>query len=96
MVSWASSQDRNCDPLPFSLTITEPPAHGTTSVITGIGTQRGVLKLGSDPTGCLTRPREAQEVMYQSDAGFQGTDTLTYRVQTRNGSWTTTVTINVQ
>jgi hypothetical protein len=92
----ASFFHNDCSPEAFSVTITQPPAYGTTSIITGMVTGGGTLRTGSDPNGCLSRPKQAQKVMYRSNSGFHGTDTVTYEVQGRSGGWTSTVTINVQ
>jgi hypothetical protein len=94
-VGSATSFDKNCSPLPVTVTITQPPANGTASVVAGT-VEGGTLKAGTDPGDCMARPRQGQKVMYRSNAGFHGTDTLIYHVVGSRTSWTTTVTINVR
>jgi hypothetical protein len=90
------SWDANCKPLATSVTIISQPSNGKVTVVPGAS----VIAVAAPPSGsklqCAGKSMTGNQIMYRSNPGFRGTDTLAYKVLYANGkSGSTTVTINV-
>jgi hypothetical protein len=85
-----------CKPLGASITITSQPTNGKVTIVPGVsivpvGTQSG--NVGR----CAGKSISGNQIMYKSNAGFRGIDTLAYEVRYGNGkSASTIITINVR
>jgi hypothetical protein len=85
-----------CKPLGASITITSQPINGKVTIVPGVsivpvGTQSG--NVGR----CAGKSISGNQIMYKSNAGFRGIDTLAYEVRYGNGkSASTIITINVR
>jgi len=90
------SWDRNCKPLATSVTITSRPSNGKVTVIQGVSTLPPTTLRSGSTGDCAGKPVTGNQIMYQSNPGFRGADTLAYKVMYGNGnSGSTTITINV-
>jgi hypothetical protein len=91
------SWDRNCRPLATSVTITSQPSNGKVTVVQGVSTLPPTTPRSGSTGDCAGKSITGNQIMYQSNPGFRGTDTLAYRVTYGNGkSGSTTLTINVR
>lgn len=90
--AWA--RDRNCNAQSVSITITRPPTNGKISIVSGtVVAERA--RVGT--TRCPENQQiDGKKIMYRSDPGFHGTDTVTYKVGSKAGNWSEAITINVQ
>jgi hypothetical protein len=91
------SWDAKCKPLATTVTITSKPSHGTVTVVPGMS----IVAVSAAPSGstahCAGKSVTGTRIIYQSNSGFRGTDTLAYKVRYSNGnSGATIITINVQ
>ena len=90
------SWDRNCKPLATSVTITSQPSNGKVTVIQGVSTLPPTTPRSGSTGDCAGKSVTGNQIMYQSNPGFRGTDTLAYKVMYGNGkSGSTTIIINV-
>ena len=80
MLSHERSWDDNCAARSSQVTITRKPANGTVSVVSAQSTiPASTPRFGS--TGkCAGKPVSGNQVMYRSNPGFHGTDTVSYDV----------------
>jgi hypothetical protein len=91
------SWDANCKPLATSVTITKQPSNGNVTVVPGVSVIAVSTPQSASTGRCGGKSVTGNHVLYRSNPGFRGTDTLAYKVQYGNGrSATTTVTIDVQ
>ncbi len=94
-IGTAWGRDKNCKPLAVTVTVTRGPSNGHISVVdaTVIAAQ---VRVGSPEAQCGERRQIAgKKIMYRSNPGFHGTDTVTYSVTSRVGTFSSTVTVNV-
>jgi hypothetical protein len=94
-VGGPAAWDKNCNSLPISVTITRKPTNGTISVVDGT-VQPSQLRVGSDAGHCVGKPIAGKKIMYQSQPGFRGADSVSYAVKSKGGNWSTTVSIDVR
>jgi hypothetical protein len=91
------SWDRNCKPLATSVTITSQPSNGKVTVIQGVSTLPPTTPRSGSTGDCAGKSVTGSQIMYRSNPGFRGADTLAYKVMYGNGkSGSTTITINVR
>jgi hypothetical protein len=92
--AWA--REKNCKPLPTTITITRKPANGQVSVVDASVTAARQL-VGSGSNNCPAGQQIAgKKIIYRSNAGFHGVDTVSYDAQSRAGRFSKTVTITVR
>jgi hypothetical protein len=93
-VSYAWARDQNCNAVPLNVAVTRPPTNGEISIVSA------TVTAARRRVGTSSCPEDQQiagkKIMYRSNPGFQGTDTVTYHVESKVGSWSDTITINVQ
>jgi hypothetical protein len=90
------SWDPNCKPLTTSVTITSQPSDGKVTVVPGVSIVAATMPRSGSTGHCAGKSITGNQIMYQSNPGFRGTDTLAYKVTYGNGkSGSTTITINV-
>jgi hypothetical protein len=95
-LAYSNRWDRNCNSLPVTITITGNPANGTVSVVDA----EEVLP-ASTPGSGNTRQRagkaiQSKKIMYLSNSGFRGSDTLSYDSDGAGTILHTTIAITVQ
>jgi hypothetical protein len=91
------SWDRNCNALATSVTITSRPSNGKVTVIQGVSILPPTTPRSGSTRDCAGKSVTGNQIMYRSNTGFRGTDTLAYKVTYGNGkSGSTTITINVR
>ncbi len=83
-IAYERAWDRNCKALPTSVSLTQQPKNGTISIVEGTSTiPEGTPNSGS--TGdCAGKTVTGSEVHYKSNAGFHGTDSVSYSVTNNN------------
>jgi type II secretory pathway pseudopilin PulG len=90
------SWDASCKPLATAVTITNQPSNGTVSVVPGVSIIAASTPQSGGMGRCAGKSVTGNHIMYRSNPGFRGTDTLAYKVLYANGkSGSMTVTINV-
>jgi hypothetical protein len=94
-IAFAGRWDRNCHALPSSVTIVRPPANGAVAVIRADEIIPTSTPVSGDTGPCTGKIVPANEIMYRSNMGFHGTDTLAYFSLGGSTVISTTVTINV-
>jgi hypothetical protein len=96
-IAYARLWDRNCNSLPLVVTITRNPANGTASIAQGTSVLAASTP-GSGSTGsCAGKTITGNAIMYRSNPGFRGIDTISYDNVTVSGKrQATTITINVK
>jgi hypothetical protein len=77
--------DRACHPLGVTVTVTQPPAHGTVSVVAGLNTANPNPRFGS-PGPCGGTLIMGKRVVYRSEPGFHGTDYIVYHYVSEPGN----------
>ena len=91
------SWDASCKPLATSVTITSQPSNGKVTVVPGVSIIAVSTPRSASTGHCAGKSITGNQIMYQSNPGFRGTDTLAYKVTYGNGkSGSTTLTINVR
>jgi len=95
-IAYERAWDRDCKAVPVTVTITQQPKSGTVSVVQGTSTiPASTPRSGS--TDCAGKTVTGNEIKYRSNAGFRGTDTVSYNVAKNNVAvGSTTITINVK
>src|SRR5712691_12792442 len=91
------SWDAKCKPLGASITITSQPSNGKVTVVPGVS----VIPVSTPRSGsagrCAGKSVSGNQIMYRSNAGFRGIDTLAYEVRYGKGKrGSTNVIINVR
>jgi hypothetical protein len=85
-----------CKPLGASITITSQPINGKVTIVPGVSVVPISTQSGSAGR-CGGKSVSGNQILYKSNAGFRGIDTLAYEVRYPNGkSASTTITINVK
>jgi hypothetical protein len=91
-LAFSGAWDRRCAAIPTNVTISRQPGHGTASVVPGVQTLPQATP-GSGATGCEGHKIDSHQIMYKSNPGFKGTDTVGYHSD--NGI-DATVTVTVE
>ncbi len=76
--------DSACHPLGVTVTVTQPPAHGTVSVAAGLNTANPNPRFGT-PGPCGGTLIMGKRVVYRSQPGFHGTDYVVYHYVSQRG-----------
>jgi len=85
-----------CKPITASITITNQPINGKVTIVAGVSVVP-ISTQSRSASGCVGKSISGSHIMYKSNAGFRGIDTLAYEIRYGNGkSSSTTVTINVK
>lgn len=75
-IAYAGRWDDDCNSLPVTITITQAPANGTVSMLDA---DEALPEPGSDDTGqCGGKVIKSKMIMYRSNPGFSGDDTIGY------------------
>jgi hypothetical protein len=77
--------DRGCNPLGVTVTVTQPPAHGTVSVVAGLNTANPNPRFGS-PGPCGGTLIMGKRVVYRSEPRFHGNDYVIYHYVSARGN----------
>jgi hypothetical protein len=92
-LAYSAQWDKNCNSLPNKVTISKQPEHGTASIKPAEQTLPKSTP-GSGGTGsCDGKKVQASAIMYRSNPGFKGTDTLGYHAEAGIDA---TITITVE
>ena len=90
------SWDANCKPLATAVTITTQPNNGRVTVVQGVSVVAASTSSAST-AHCAGKSITGNQILYQSNPGFRGTDTLAYKVRSGSGkSASTLVMIHVK
>ena len=76
--------DSACQPLGVTVTVTQPPAHGTVSVVAGLNRANPHPRFGT-PGRCGGTLIMGKRVVYRSEPGFDGTDYIVYHYVSDGG-----------
>jgi hypothetical protein len=96
-IAYERAWDRDCKAVPVTVAITQQPKNGTVSVVQGTSTIPTSTPRSGGTDNCAGKTVAGNEIMYRSNAGFRGTDTVVYDAVRNNvGVGTTTITINVK
>src|ERR1700730_6511310 len=75
-IAYERAWDRDCKALPVTVRITQQPKNGTVSVVQGTSTIPAGTPRSGRTDDCAGKTVAGNEVMYRSNAGFRGTDTV--------------------
>src|SRR5712692_2831854 len=75
-IAYERAWDRDCKALPVTVTITQQPKNGTVSVVQGTSTIPASTPGSGSTGGCAGKTVTGNEIVYRSNAGFRGTDTV--------------------
>jgi hypothetical protein len=93
LLAYSGHWDRNCNSLPNKVTIAKQPQHGTASIKPAEETLPQSTP-GSGATGsCAGKKVQTNAIMYRSNPGFKGTDTLGYHSESGIDA---TITVTVE
>ena len=76
--------DSACHPLGVTVTVTQPPAHGTVSVVAGLNRANPHPRFGTAGR-CGGTLIMGKRVVYRSEPGFHGTDYVVYHYVSARG-----------
>ena len=76
--------DRACHPVGVTVTVTQPPAHGTVSVVAGPNAANPNPRFGT-PGRCGGTLIMGKRVIYRSEPGFHGADYVVYHYVSDGG-----------
>jgi hypothetical protein len=79
-IAYERAWDHDCKALPTTVTVTQPPKNGVISVVQGISTIPASTPNTGSTENCADKTVAGNKVHYKSNAGFQGTDSVTYSV----------------
>jgi uncharacterized caspase-like protein len=97
LLAYERAWDRNCSPLQTTVTLTSKPANGNIWVAIGTSVIPESTPRGGSTGVCAGKTITGNQVMYKSNPGFHGVETVTYDVVNPNGSRGSMVmTINVK
>jgi uncharacterized caspase-like protein len=89
--------DRNCNPVQSTVTFTSRPTNGTAWVAIGTSIVPESTLRGGSTGACAGKTITGNQVMYRSNPGFHGVDTVTYDVVNAGGiRGSMIITINAQ
>ena len=95
-IAWERAWDRNCNTLPVTVTVTKNADKGTISVVPGVAsTIPESTPASGDTSACAGKPVTGNAIRYKSNAGFHGTDSVSYNVSSQPQK-PRTITINVK
>jgi hypothetical protein len=77
--------DSGCNPLGVTVTVTQPPAHGTVTVVAGLNTANPHPRFGTAGR-CGGTLIMGKRVVYRSQPGFHGTDYVVYHYVSERGN----------
>ena len=77
--------DSGCNPLGVTVTVTQPPVHGTITVAAGLNTANPHPRFGT-PGRCGGMPIMGRRVVYRSQPGFHGSDYVVYHYVSERGN----------
>jgi hypothetical protein len=77
--------DSACNPVGVTVTVTQPPAHGTVSVVAGLNTANPNPRFGS-PGPCGGTLIMGKRVVYRSEPRFHGNDYVIYHYVSARGN----------
>jgi hypothetical protein len=85
LIAEERSWDQNCNARPITVIITKNPANGTISVVPG---QKSIIPPSTPASGstgaCAGKEVTGNEIWYKSNAGFHGTDSVSYNVSNQS------------
>jgi hypothetical protein len=90
-IAYERAWDRNCKALSSKVTVTQQPKNGTVSIVEGTSTIPASTPNSGSTSDCAGKTVTGNEVRYKSNAGFRGTDSVTYTVANENGAGGTRV-----
>jgi hypothetical protein len=80
-IGWERAWDRNCNTVPVTVIVTKNPEKGTISVVPGVAsTIPESTPASGDTSACAGKPATGNAIRYKSNAGFHGTDSVSYNV----------------
>jgi hypothetical protein len=94
-LAYAGRWDGNCQALPGWVIITRPPANGVVAVVRADELIPASTPASGDTGQCAGKTVASNKIMYRSNPGFHGTDTMAYFSLGGSLVVTTTVTVNV-
>jgi hypothetical protein len=83
-IAYERAWDHDCKALPTTVTVTQPPKNGVISVVQGTSIIPASTPNAGSTENCAGKTVTGNEVHYKSNAGFQGTDSVTYSVTNNN------------
>jgi hypothetical protein len=98
MIARPTFWDGECRPRPFKAIITRAPTNGTAWVKVGPNTVSAAGVRSGTAGRCVGREVIGKQIMYRSNAGFHGSDVVSYEIvgSNRRETYSTTVTIEVR
>ena len=85
-IAYERAWDRNCRALPTKVSVMQQPKNGTVSIVEGTSTIPASTPNSGSTGDCAGKTVTGNEVHYKSNAGFHGTDSVTYSVTSESGS----------
>jgi hypothetical protein len=96
-IAYERAWDQACKALPTTVTVTQPPKNGTISVVQGTSAIPASTPNAGSTENCAGQTVAGNEVHYKSNAGFHGTDSVSYSVMNNNApAGTRVITIVVK
>jgi hypothetical protein len=83
-IAYERAWDHDCKALPTTVTVTQPPKNGVISVVQGTSTIPASTPNAGSTENCAGKTVTGNEVHYKSNAGFHGTDSVSYSVMNNN------------
>jgi|SRR5580700_6718854 hypothetical protein len=97
VVAYSRLWDQDCHPLPVYVAITNAPTNGVASVKAGLSTLPESTPRSGSTGKCAGAIMIGRQVMYRSNPGFHGLDTVSYEEIGANGNRApTTITVTVR
>jgi hypothetical protein len=97
VVAFSRLWDQDCHPLPVFVTITNAPANGVASVKAGLSTLPESTPRSGSTGKCAGAIMVGRQIMYRSNPGFHGLDTMSYDETGANGDKAPiTITVTVR
>jgi hypothetical protein len=93
-LAYSSRWDRNCNGQP--VTITKQPMNGTASVLDADEVVPASTPTSGSTGACAGKTVKAKQIMYRSNAGFRGNDTVSYDSDGAGTLIHTTIAVTVQ
>jgi hypothetical protein len=95
-LAYSHRLDRNCNPQPLTITITKQPMNGTASVLDADEVVPASTPASGSTGACAGKTVKAKKIMYRSNAGFRGNDTVSYDSDGAGTLIHTTIAVTVQ
>lgn len=97
LIGYERSWDGSCRALISQVTITVLPVHGSVSVVEDESMIPATTPRGGSTGSCAGQTIAGKQIMYRSNAGYRGTDRVSWSVVYGNGrSGRTDVTVTVR